>query len=100
MYKNNEISYLDYNYNTLLTPRMLNAKAPLFQETFVIPTNTHLFDQSINEKVIQAREELADYINERADELIFTSVTKEAINTVITAINRIKELTQPNFNYA
>jgi cysteine desulfurase len=83
---NIQISYLDYNSTTPIDPRVLDAMLPFLNDNFANPNSTHHFGQSINEKVKQAREQIADFINEVPNELIFTSGATEAINMAIKGV--------------
>jgi cysteine desulfurase len=80
------ISYLDYNSTTPIDPRVLDAMLPFLKDNFANSSNTHHFGQSINEKVKQAREQIADFINAESNELIFTSGATEAINIAIKGV--------------
>lgn len=82
----NKISYLDYNSTTLIDPRVVEAMLPFLKDNFANPSSTHYFGQSINEKVKQAREQIADFINSEPNELIFTSGATEAINIAIKGV--------------
>ncbi len=81
-----KISYIDYNATTPTDPRVLDAMLPFLKENFANPSSTHFFGQSINEKVKQAREQIADFINAESNELIFTSGATEAINIAIKGV--------------
>lgn len=59
---------------------------PFLEVNFANPSSTHLFGQSVNEKVIQAREQIAYIINAEPNELIFTSGATEAINIAIKGV--------------
>lgn len=59
---------------------------PFLKDNFANPSSTHLFGQSINEKVKQAREQIADFINADSNELIFTNGATEAINIAIKGV--------------
>ena len=59
---------------------------PFLKDNFANPSSTHHFGQSINEKVKQAREQIADFINAASNELIFTSGATEAINIAIKGV--------------
>lgn len=82
----NKISYLDYNSTTPIDPRVLEAMLPFLKDNFANPSSTHHFGQSINEKVKQAREQIANFINAEPNELIFTSGATEAINIAIKGV--------------
>lgn len=86
MYKENELIYLDYNSTTPIDQRVLEAMLPFLKDNFANPSSTHHFGQSINRKVKQAREQIADFINAEPNELIFTSGATEAINLAIKGV--------------
>jgi cysteine desulfurase len=81
-----KISYLDYNSTTPIDPRVLEAMLPFLKDNFANANSTHHFGQSINEKIKQAREQIADFINAESNELIFTSGATEAINIAIKGV--------------
>lgn len=82
----NEIRYLDYNSTTPIDPRVLDAMSPFLKENFANPSSIHHFGQSINEKLKEARAQLADFINAGSNELIFTSGATEATNIAIKGV--------------
>lgn len=86
MNSNQKTTYLDYNSTTLIDPRVLDAMLPFLKDNFANPSSTHHFGQSINGKIKQAREQVADFINSEAKELIFTSGATEAINIAIKGV--------------
>jgi len=59
---------------------------PFLKDNFANSSSTHHFGQSINEKVKQARQQIADFINADSNELIFTSGATEAINIAIKGV--------------
>jgi cysteine desulfurase len=80
------VIYLDYNSTTPIDPRVLEAMLPFLKNSFANPSSTHYFGQSINEKVNQAREQIANFINAEPNELIFTSGATEAVNIAIKGV--------------
>lgn len=86
MFAKDKISYLDYNSTTPIEPRVLEAMLPFLKDNFANSSSTHHFGQSINEKVKQAREQIADFIYAEPNELIFTSGATEAINIAIKGV--------------
>lgn len=80
------IYYLDYNATTPADPRVLEAMLPFLMDNFANPSSTHQLGQSINEKVKQARQLIADFISAESDELIFTSGSTEAINIALKGV--------------
>ncbi|PKQ45959.1 cysteine desulfurase family protein [Confluentibacter flavum] len=83
---NSKVKFLDNNSTTPIDPRVLDAMLPFLQDNFANPSSTHHFGQSINEKVKQAREQIADFINADSNELIFTSGATEASNIAIKGV--------------
>lgn len=83
---NIKCKYLDYNSTTPIDTRVLEAMLPFLKDNFANSSSTHHFGQNINEKVKQAREQIADFINAEPNELIFTSGATEAINIAIKGV--------------
>ncbi len=83
---NKKISYLDYNSTTPIDSRVLEAMLPFLQDSFANPSSSHYFGQTIKNKVNQAREIIANFINAEPSELIFTSGATEAINLAINGV--------------
>lgn len=81
-----EIVYLDYNSTTPIDSRVLETMLPFLKENFANPNSNHLFGQSINECIKQARNQIAELINAESNELIFTSSSTEAINIALKGI--------------
>lgn len=81
-----DIIYLDYNATTPIDERVLDAMYPFFMNDFANPNSIHSFGKSINEKVKQAREQIANFINADIKEVIFTSGATEAINVAIKGV--------------
>lgn len=86
MKSSNKISYLDYNSTTPIDTRVLEAMLPFLKDNFANPSSTHNFGQNINEKVKEARVQIADFINAKPNELIFSSGATEAINIAIKGV--------------
>ncbi len=82
----NNISYLDHNSTTPIDARVIDAMLPFFKNNFANPSSTHHFGQTINKEVKHARETIADFINSKPNELIFTSGATEAINIAIKGV--------------
>lgn len=80
------LTYLDYNSTTPIDPRVLEAMLPFLIDNFANASSSHHFGQRINEKVKQARGQIADFINADSKELIFTSGATEAINIAIKGV--------------
>jgi cysteine desulfurase len=81
-----DISYLDYNSTTPVDLRVLESMLPFLRDNFANPSSSHHFGQRINEKVKEAREQIADFIKAESNELIFVSGATEAINIAIKGV--------------
>ena len=86
MKSSTQIIYLDNNSTTPIDWRVLDSMLPFLKENFANSNSTHHFGQSINEKVKQARAEIADFIKAESNEIIYTSGATEAINIAIKGV--------------
>lgn len=75
--------YLDYAATTPLDTRVFDAMLPYFTETFGNPSSTHRYGQKAEAAVETARETIADILNCRPDEVIFTSCGSESDNLAL-----------------
>lgn len=75
--------YLDYSATTPVDPRVKDAMAPYFSDSFGNPSSVHRFGQQAEAAVDSARETVARVLNCRADEIIFTSCGSESDNLAI-----------------
>ena len=79
--------YLDYNATTPIDPAVLRAMLPFLAGSdnaplghFGNPSSTHAFGTTAHKAVLQARQQVADLIGARPEEIIFTSGGSEASN--------------------
>jgi cysteine desulfurase len=86
MFNIDKISYLDYNSTTPIDPRVIDAMLPYLQYNFANPSSSHHFGLQLNEKVKEARQQIADFLNAEASELVFTSGATEAINLALKGV--------------
>jgi cysteine desulfurase len=82
----NNILFFDYNSTTPVDSTVLDAMLPYLQYNFANPSSSHQFGLQINEKVKEARQQIADFLNADANELVFTSGATEAINLAIKGV--------------
>ena len=78
--------YFDNNATTPVDQRVLEAMLPFLKSDFANASSSHLFGQSINRKVHQAREEIASFLNAEPNEIVFTSGATEAINIALKGV--------------
>lgn len=76
--------YLDYNATTPVDPAVLEAMLPYFTQHFGNPSSTtHAFGWAAAEACEQAREQVAQLIGARPENLCFTGGASEAVNLAI-----------------
>jgi len=79
--------YLDYNATTPCDPRVVEKMIPYFSGTYGNPSNgLHLQGRKSAKAVDDAREQVADLINARTNEIVFTSGATESDNLAIFGI--------------
>jgi len=78
--------YLDNNATTKLDPRVLEAMMPFLTEEYGNPASNHAFGVSVNQKVREAREQVANLIGCEPFEITFTSGATEAINLALKGL--------------
>lgn len=78
--------FFDYNSTTPVDRRVLEEMLPFFRDNFANPSSTHLYGKIINNKVNQAKEQIANFINAESKEIVITSGATEAINLAIKGV--------------
>ncbi len=75
--------YLDYAATTPVDPRVVEAMLPFFNQNFGNPSSVHAYGQKAEDARDTAREIIANHLNCKAKELIFTSCGSESDNLAI-----------------
>lgn len=89
--------YLDYQATTPLDPRVLDAMLPFFTEKFGNPHSVaHRYGWEADAAIEVAREDIADVIGARADEIVFTSGATESNNLIIKGVMAANLETKPH----
>ncbi len=79
--------YLDYNSTAPLDERVFEAMRPYFLEEFGnAGSRTHSYGQRAKEGAERAREQVANLLGVRPDEVVFTSGATEANNLAILGL--------------
>jgi len=79
----NDPIYLDHNATTPVHPEVVEAMLPWLKEHFGNPSSTHVYGRRTHEAVEAAREQVAELLGCKADEIFFTSGGTEANNLAI-----------------
>lgn len=78
--------YLDYNATTPVAPEVFEAMRPYLVSDYGNASSIHWFGQQAKAAVENAREELAQLLNARPAEIVFTSGGTESDNAAIVGI--------------
>ncbi len=77
--------YLDNNATTQVAPEVLDEMLPYFKEYYGNPSSMHTFGGRVGMKIKVARQQVADLLGAKPDEIIFTSCGTESDSTAIYA---------------
>jgi cysteine desulfurase len=75
--------YFDYNATTPIDPAVLEAMLPYLREHFGNPSSSHVYGRTAHQAVDRARQQVADLLGARPDEIVFTGGGSEASNHAI-----------------
>jgi cysteine desulfurase len=78
--------YLDNNSTTPIDPRVKAAIEPYLTSIFGNPSNLHSYGRECAEGIARAREQVAEYLNARPEEIFFTSGGTEANNWALKGV--------------
>ena len=78
--------YLDYNATTPVDPEVAAAMRPFLEEHFGNPSSTHWYGIQTKKAVEKARRQIAELLNCKPEEIIFTSGGSESNNYAIKGI--------------
>ena len=75
--------YLDYSATTPTDPRVVEAMQPYFSEVFGNASSAHSYGRKAERAIKQARATVAELLNCKPDEIIFTSGGSESDNLAV-----------------
>ncbi|MBP7792069.1 MAG: cysteine desulfurase NifS [Candidatus Goldbacteria bacterium] len=78
--------YLDNAATTPVEPEVLKVMEPYYTEKFANPSGICSFSREIKRDIEEAREKIAEFLNCRSSEIIFTGSGSEADNMAIKGI--------------
>lgn len=78
--------YLDYNATTPIDPEVANEMMPYIQTYFGNPSSSYSIGRRNKEAINRARQQVADLINAKPEEIVFTSGGTESNNHAIRGI--------------
>ena len=80
--------YLDYNATTPVAPAVFDAMLPWLRGKFGNPSSTHAYGRHAAQAVATARQQVADLIGARPNEIVFTGCATEANNLALLGLAR------------
>jgi len=83
--------YLDNSATTPIAPKVVEAMLPFLTDKFGNASSIHFFGQEARAAVDKARHRVADLINARPNEIVFTSGGTEANNLAIRGLLEANE---------
>jgi cysteine desulfurase len=78
--------YLDYNASTPIDPEVIEEMLPYLQDRFGNPSSSHQYGRQAKEGIEEARRQMAELINAKADEMVFTSGGTESNNIALCGV--------------
>lgn len=78
--------YLDYAATTPTHPEVVKAMLPYFADAFGNPSSIHSYGQEAKGAVEEARGKIAEFIDARSKEIVFTSGGTEADNLALKGV--------------
>ncbi|HEX9906955.1 MAG TPA: cysteine desulfurase family protein, partial [Thermoplasmata archaeon] len=75
--------YLDYNASTPVDPEVIEEMAPYLRDRFGNPSSGHLYGRQAKKGIEEARGQMAELINGKASEIVFTSGGTESNNIAL-----------------
>lgn len=86
--------YLDYAATTPLDPRVMEVMSPYFNQIYGNPSSVHTFGQQAEAALEMSRETVAECLNCRPDEIIFTSCGSESDNLALRGTAMAEKLSR------
>ena len=83
--------FMDNASTTKVDPEVLNTMLPYFSDFYGNPSSIHAFGRKTRKAVDTAREKIADLINAKEDEIIFTAGGTESDNLAIKGISYLNK---------
>lgn len=81
-----ESTYLDFSATTPVDPRVLETMLPYFTQSYGNTSSIHWIGQKAEAGLESARASLAEILNSRPDEIIFTSCGSESDNLALRGV--------------
>lgn len=75
--------YLDHGASTPVHPLVLEAMLPFWTENYGNPSSAHFYGRTANKGLQMARRTIAELLNARPDEIIFTGCGSESDNLAL-----------------
>ena len=87
-----QITYLDHNATTSIYPEVVEVVGEVMKETGSNPSSIYVAGRRARKRVESARDCIANLVNAKTDEVIFTGSGSEADNMAIMGSSRNRVL--------
>ncbi|MBI4713652.1 IscS subfamily cysteine desulfurase [Candidatus Uhrbacteria bacterium] len=84
--------YLDNAATTPIDPRVLEIMLPYFTEKYGNPSSFHTLGKQAKDDIDEARGQIAEILNARSDEILFTSGGTESDNLAVLGFARANQI--------
>jgi len=75
--------YLDYNASTPIDPEVIKEMSPYLRDRFGNPSSGHVYGRQAKEGIEEARRQMAELVNAKVGEIVFTSGGTESDNIAL-----------------
>ena len=81
--------YLDSNATTEILPEVLDAMLPWLRDGYANPSGSHQAAKRARQAIDHAREQVAEWLGARPEEVVFTGGGTESIATALHSLDRL-----------
>ena len=92
--------YLDNNATTALDEAVLQAMMPYMGQVTANPSSVHRFGRLQKDAIEHARQQVAQLVGARAEQVVFTSGGTESNNLLLQGVARHLQVTAPDSRFA
>ena len=83
------VIYLDSNATTEILPEVLDAMLPWLRDGYANPSGSHQAAKRARQAIDHAREQVAEWLGARPEEVVFTGGGTESIATALHSLDRL-----------
>jgi cysteine desulfurase len=92
--------YLDYHSTTAVDPKVLNVMLPYFTKHYGNPASLHIMGIEAKDTIENAKQQVANIINAKSDNIFFTNSATEANNIILKSFDNGNPIVITNSEHA